>query len=171
MLLSIFRCFHLGGQSANDKLLRKCWVFIEILNNKNIIIDFFIKKNQVFNAWFFMINNSFFITKKWLYFSQTRPYIYRFSGMVPEGPPNRKYMGNGTHLLKLIALFMYGDRVTNSLLFIFWDKCLIKLGQDILSCWFKLQPKATSSGTTNVMSVCPGCVYVSLKVTCLFIKL
>ena len=26
----IFRCFHLGGSSTNDNILRKCWVFIGI---------------------------------------------------------------------------------------------------------------------------------------------
>ena len=38
----IFRCFHLGGSSTNDKILRKCWVFIRIWKNP---------KNEFLNYW------------------------------------------------------------------------------------------------------------------------
>ena len=32
----IFRCFHLGGSSTNDNILRKCWVFIGIWKNQKM---------------------------------------------------------------------------------------------------------------------------------------
>ena len=63
----IFRCFHLGGLSTNDNILRKCWVFIGIWKNqknnfwiigkwKNQKMKFWIigkRKNQKINYWIF----------------------------------------------------------------------------------------------------------------------
>ena len=45
MDILIFRWFHLGGQSANDILLRKSLVFTEILKkSKNVLLNFKFKK-------------------------------------------------------------------------------------------------------------------------------
>ena len=46
----IFRCFHLGGLSTNDNILRKCWVFIWIWKyQKNIFWIIGKWKNELLN--------------------------------------------------------------------------------------------------------------------------
>ena len=44
----IFRCFHLGGSTTNDNILRKCWVFIGIWKNQNEFLNYWKMKKYIF---------------------------------------------------------------------------------------------------------------------------
>ena len=128
----IFRCFHLGGQSTNDNILRKCGVFIGIWKNqkndffnyrkmkksKKIFLNYWkMKKSKkaFLNFWFLDVSTSE-VCKQMTTYWENVGYLFEYEKIkkiffvLLENHDQRQWGGQPTSLYPWVCLYLFFSR-------------------------------------------------------------